>query len=78
PSAGLEARYAVLEHRDKLLQIIPELYEQKSVYDDQITKIKEDLKNAKRLSSELKEMLKEVKEQLSLQDVINSQASKQV
>ncbi|MCC4217270.1 AAA family ATPase [Vibrio parahaemolyticus] len=78
PSAGLEARYAVLEHRDKLLQIIPELYEQKSVYDDQITKIKEDLKNAKRLSSELKEMLQEVKEQLSLQDVINSQASKQV
>ncbi|TOB85956.1 hypothetical protein CGJ96_24355, partial [Vibrio parahaemolyticus] len=75
PSAGLEARYAVLEHRDKLLQIIPELYEQKSVYDDQITKIKEDLKNAKRLSSELKEMLQEVKEQLSLQDVINSQAS---
>lgn len=78
PSAGLEARYAVLEHRDKLLQIIPELYEKKSVYDDQITKIKEDLKNAKRLSSELKEMLQEVKEQLSLQDVINSQASKQV
>ncbi|EKO3576716.1 AAA family ATPase [Vibrio metschnikovii] len=78
PSADLEARYAVLEHRDKLLQIIPELYEQKSVYDDQITKIKEDLKNAKRLSSELKEMLQEVKEQLSLQDVINSQASKQV
>ncbi|MDW1591741.1 MULTISPECIES: AAA family ATPase [unclassified Vibrio] len=78
PSAGLEARYAVLEHRDKLLQIIPELYEQKSVYDDQITKIKEDLKNAKKLSSELKEMLQEVKEQLSLQDVINSQASKQV
>ena len=78
PSAGLEARYAVLEHRDKLLQIIPELYEQKAVYDDQITKIKEDLKNAKRLSSELKDMLQEVKEQLSLQDVIKSQASKQV
>lgn len=78
PSAGLEARYAVLEHRDKLLQIIPDLYEQKAVYDDQITKIKEDLKNAKRLSSELKDMLQEVKEQLSLQDVIKSQASKQV
>ncbi|WP_348708487.1 AAA family ATPase [uncultured Pseudoalteromonas sp.] len=78
PSTGLEARYTVLENRDKLLQIIPELYEQKSVYDDQITRIKEDLKNAKRLSSELKEMLQEVKEQLSLQDVIKSQASKQV
>ncbi|MEK2059453.1 AAA family ATPase [Vibrio parahaemolyticus] len=78
PSACLEARYAVLEHRDKLLQIIPELYEKKAIYDDQITKIKEDLKNAKRLSSELKDMLQEVKEQLSLQDVIKSQASKQV
>jgi len=77
-SASLEARYTVLENREKLLQIIPELYEQKSVYDDQITKIKEDLENAKKLSSELKDMLQEVKEQLSLQDVIKSQASKQV
>lgn len=78
PSSGLEARYAVLESRDKLLQIIPELYEQKSAYDAQITTIKENLKNAQKLSMELKDMLQEVKAQLSLQDVINSQASKQV
>jgi hypothetical protein len=77
-SATLEAKYAVLENRDKLLQIIPKLYEQKSVYDEQITNIKKDLKNAKKLSSELKGMLQEVKDQLSLQDVIKSQASKQV
>ncbi|AWK40348.1 AAA family ATPase [Photorhabdus laumondii subsp. laumondii] len=77
-SASLEAKYAVLENREKLLQIIPELYDQKSVYDEQIASIKEDLKNAQRLSSELKGMLQEVKEQLTLQDVIKSQASKQV
>ncbi|MCV5410512.1 AAA family ATPase, partial [Escherichia coli] len=53
-------------------------YEEKSVYDDQLSKIKEDLKQAISLSSELKNMLLEVKEQLTLQDVIKSQASKQV
>jgi len=78
PSQSVEARYIVLENKDKLLKIIPELYEQKSVYDEKITQIKADLKNAKRLSSELKDMLQEIKGQLSLQDVIKSQASKQV
>ena len=78
PSAGIEARYAVLENREKLLQIIPSLYEQKSIYDEQINRTKDDLKNAQLLSSELKNMLQEVKEQLTLQDVIKSQASKQV
>ena len=77
-SARIETKYAVLENRDKLLQIIPELYEKKSGYDDQIISIKEDLKNAQHLSSDLKSMLKEVKEQLTLQDIIKSQASKQV
>ena len=47
-SGGLEVKYAVLENRDKLLQIIPELYEQKSVYDESIIGIKEDLKNAQK------------------------------
>ncbi|MDU1142194.1 hypothetical protein [Aeromonas rivipollensis] len=78
PSASLEAKYAVLANRENLLQIIPELYDQKSLYDNQIAKIKEDLKSAQRLSSELKDMLQEVKEQLTLQDIIKSQASKQV
>lgn len=78
PSASLEAKYAVLANRENLLQIIPELYDQKSLYDNQIAKIKEDLKSAQRLSSELKNMLQEVKEQLTLQDIIKSQASKQV
>ncbi len=78
PSASLEAKYAVLANRESLLQIIPELYDQKSLYDNQIAKIKENLKSAQRLSSELKDMLQEVKEQLTLQDIIKSQASKQV
>jgi AAA15 family ATPase/GTPase len=74
----IEARYSVLENRDKLLQIIPELYKQKSIYDEQIISIKEDLKSSRKLSSELKGMLQEVKDKLTLQEVINSQASKQV
>ncbi|ENI8054927.1 AAA family ATPase [Vibrio vulnificus] len=78
PSAGLDAKYAVLANRDKLLQIIPELYEQKSVYDEKIVNIKEELRSAQKLSSELKAMLQEVKEKLTLQDIIKSQASKQV
>lgn len=78
PSASLETKYAVLANRENLLQIIPELYDQKSLYDNQVAKIKEDLKSAQRLSSELKNMLQEVKEQLTLQDIIKSQASKQV
>lgn len=65
PSASLEAKYAVLANRENLLQIIPELYDQKSLYDNQIAKIKENLKSAHRLSSELKDMLQEVKEQLT-------------
>ncbi|WP_300357515.1 AAA family ATPase [uncultured Pseudoalteromonas sp.] len=78
PSAGLDAKYAVLANREKLLQIIPELYEQKSVYDEKIVNIKEELRSAQKLSSELKAMLQEVKEKLTLQDIIKSQASKQV
>ncbi|HIF9219889.1 AAA family ATPase [Photobacterium damselae] len=77
-SAGLDAKYTVLANREKLLQIIPELYENKSVYDEKIVNIKEELRNAQKLSSELKAMLLEVKEELTLQDIIKSQASKQV
>ncbi|WP_341489642.1 AAA family ATPase [Photobacterium damselae subsp. damselae] len=77
-SAGLDAKYTVLANREKLLQIIPELYENKSVYDEKIVNIKEELRNAQKLSSELKAMLQEVKEELTLQDIIKSQASKQV
>lgn len=78
PSAGLDAKYAVLANREKLLQIIPELYEQKSVCDENIVNVKEELRSAQKLSSELKAMLQEVKEKLTLQDIIKSQASKQV
>lgn len=78
PSAGLDAKYAILANREKLLQIIPELYEQKSVYDEKIVNTKEELRSAQKLSSEIKAMLQEVKEKLTLQDIIKSQASKQV
>ncbi|EKO3852815.1 AAA family ATPase [Vibrio harveyi] len=78
PSAGLDAKYTVLANREKLLQIIPELYESKSHYDEKIVSTKEELRSAQKLSSELKAMLQEVKEKLTLQDIIKSQASKQV
>ncbi|PQJ45570.1 AAA family ATPase [Vibrio campbellii] len=78
PSAGLDTKYTVLANREKLLQVIPELYENKSIYDEKIVNIKEELRNAQKLSSELKAMLQEVKEELTLQDIIKSQASKQV
>jgi hypothetical protein len=77
-SAELDAKYAVLANREKLLQIIPELYEQKYLYDEKIVNIKVELSNAQKLSSELKVMLQEVKEKLTLNDIIKSQASKQV
>lgn len=71
-------KYQILEHREKLLQIIPELYHSKNFYDAEIEKIKDKLKGAQKLSFELNTMLKEVKEKLTLQDIINTQASKQV
>jgi prefoldin subunit 5 len=77
-SEKLDARYAILANREKLYQIIPELYEQKSTYDEKITVIKGELRGAQKLSSELKSMLHEVKGKLTLQDIIKSQASKQV
>lgn len=77
-TANLESRYAIFNNRDKLLIIIPELYEKKSNFDIQINKIKLDLKRAKYFSSEINSMLREVKEEISLQEIIRSQASKQV
>ena len=78
PSSYIEAKYTVLENRDKLLQLLPKLYEQKTVYDEQISQTKKDLRGSQILSAELKEMLQEVKDKLTLQDIIKAQASKQV
>ncbi|WP_262947092.1 hypothetical protein [Xenorhabdus indica] len=78
PTSSLNSKYAVLANKEKLLEIIQELYEQKYVYDEKIVNIKAELKNAQRLSLKLKIMLQEVKDQLTLQDIIKSQASKQV
>lgn len=74
----LEAKYAILRNKEQLMQTIPNLYEHKIGYDKKISRIKQDLKQAQKLSFNLKLMLQEVKEQLTLQDFIKSQASKQV
>lgn len=74
----LNSKYEVLKNREKLLQIIPELYELKDNYSKKITDIKTKLTDTKKLSSELETMLREVRAELTLQDVIKAQASKQV
>ncbi|OJA07217.1 ATP-binding protein [Halomonas sp. QHL1] len=71
-------KYHVFEHWEKLVEIIPEMYEEKQKLDNQINSIKEELSQSQRLSYELKEMMQEVKGELSLNDVIKSQASKEV
>lgn len=75
---GLDAKYAITQNKEELLKIIPELYEHKAYHDKKIDRIKERLSTTQKLSSELKAMLQEVKEKLTLQDFVDSQASKQV
>lgn len=74
----LDAKYAILKNKEQLMEVIPNLYQHKIDYNEKIIRIKRDLRNAQELSSELKIMLQEVKEKLTLQDFIKSQASKQV
>lgn len=74
----IETKYHVLESRDKLLTILPELYEQKSALEEEISSLKSKLRQSQELSIELNDMLCEVKNELSLRDVIRSQASKEV
>lgn len=77
-AVDLDDKYAVLKNRDILLDLIPKLYEQKFDYDQRIDDIKEELKEAQKTSSELNTMLRKVESELTLQDVIKSQASKQI
>lgn len=77
-SVQIDAKYQILENRDSLLKVIPDLYEQKLNFESEISLVKEKLRDSQKLSSELNEMLREIKGKLSLQDIIKSQASKQV
>lgn len=74
----LEDKYSILKNRDILLELIPKLYDQKSDYDQNIEGIQKELKEAQKTSAELNTMLRKVESELTLQDVIKSQASKQV
>lgn len=74
----LEDKYAILKNRDILLDLIPQLQEQKFVHTQNIEALRAELKEAQKTSSELNTMLRKVENELTLQDVIRSQASKQV
>lgn len=75
---SLEDKYAVLKNQEMLLQFLPKLYEQKSKYNKKIDIIQEKLKEAQKISCELKIMLQNTSGELTLQDIIRSQASKEV
>lgn len=71
-------KYAIFKNKDSLRLVIPKLYEQKSEYNNKIQIIKENLKKAQDISLELKLMLQQTSGELTLQDIIRSQASKEV
>lgn len=71
-------KYHMFENREQILEIVPQMYDEKQVLDDQISSIKEELKQSQTLSAELNLMMQEVRGELTLQDVIKSQASKEV
>ncbi|ATD05070.1 hypothetical protein PTE01_34160 [Pseudoalteromonas tetraodonis GFC] len=71
-------KYHMFENREQILEILPQMYDEKQALDDQINSIKEELRQSKTLSSELNSMMQEVRGELTLQDVIKSQASKEV
>lgn len=71
-------KYHMFESREQILEILPLMYDEKQILDDQINSIKEELRQSKILSSELNAMMQEVRGELTLQDVIKSQASKEV
>ena len=75
---GAVEKYHIFENREKILELLPEMYEEKQKIENEISSIKEELRLSQKLSSELIEMMREVKGELTLNDVIKSQASKEV
>jgi len=71
-------KYHMFENREQILEILPQMYDEKQVLDDKINSIKEELRQSQTLSAELNSMMQEVRGELTLQDVIKSQASKEV
>lgn len=71
-------KYHMFENREQIFEILPQMYDEKQGLDDQINSVKEELRQSQTLSSELNSMMKEVRGELTLQDVIKSQASKEV
>jgi hypothetical protein len=70
--------YQSANSKENLVAAIPELYEEKEKLNKTISLLKEELYKSKRVSTELKEMLSEVKGEITLRDVISSEANKNV
>ncbi|MBD2800301.1 hypothetical protein ID854_07480 [Xenorhabdus sp. M] len=71
-------KYHMFESREKILEILPQLYDEKQFLNDKINTIKEELRQYKTLSLELNSMMREVRGELTLKDIIKSEASKEV
>ena len=70
--------YQYANSKENLLLVLPELYEAKEKTSNAITALKDELHKSKVVSSQLKEMLTEVKGEITLRDVIKSEANKNV
>jgi len=77
-TSDVAEKYHMCENREQILEMLPQMYDEKQALDDQINSIKEELRQSQALSSELNSMMREVRGELTLQDVIKSQASKEV
>jgi len=77
-SSEIPLKYHAFDNREQILEILPVMYDEKQALADQIDSVREKLRQSKELSSELNVMMREVKGELSLHDVIKSQASKEV
>lgn len=71
-------QYIQYEKRDEIINLIPNLYEEKEKINNKISSIRSELLESNALSQQLTTMIREVKGELTLQDIIRSQASKEI
>lgn len=71
-------KYHIFESREILLETLPNLLDEKEELNKKISRTRKKLDNSQKLSSELNRMLTEVKGELSLKEIIKSEASKEV
>lgn len=70
--------YHSYENKDQISKTLPTMYDEKEKISIEIDSLRNELRQSQTLSNELSIMLSEVKGELTLRDVIKSQASKEV